>query len=238
MRSLRHLPTLEEGDASRSPARRRRTARPSSSAWSHIRWEHRREPARLSLVGRRSMSLPRHVRRRARLALPARSVRLDRAVDAAASSAGCSTSERPLPLRILAAIGGHVLGILVPRSWTEALGISELALPLASCSRRYALGCRGSSPASRSWSTADSASRAWCDDARSDLVLYRVLVVVIFFGMLATVWGTLIDRYAYRETGQPLAPRDLHPPAAGDADGECVLHLPGPRAPAWLLFAV
>ena len=26
---------------------------------------------------------------------------------------------------ILAAIGGHVLGILVPRSWTEAVGISD-----------------------------------------------------------------------------------------------------------------
>ena len=26
---------------------------------------------------------------------------------------------------ILAALGGHVLGILVPRSWTEAVGIDE-----------------------------------------------------------------------------------------------------------------
>ena len=35
---------------------------------------------------------------------------------------------------------------------------------------------------------------------RSDLVLYPVLAATILFGMLATVWGTAVDHYAYRDT--------------------------------------
>jgi nitrate reductase gamma subunit len=38
---------------------------------------------------------------------------------------------------------------------------------------------------------------------RSDLVLYPVLATVIVLGMFATVWGSIIDGYDYRETVSP-----------------------------------
>jgi nitrate reductase gamma subunit len=104
---------------------------------------------------------------------------------------------------LLAAIGGHVLGILVPRSWTEAVGIDDtvyhwFAVVAGTLSglaivaglavlvyRRLRIG------------------RVRVTTIRSDVVLYPVLVASIVFGMLATVWGSAADRYAYRETVSP-----------------------------------
>jgi nitrate reductase gamma subunit len=119
--------------------------------------------------------------------------------------------ERPLLLAgsvlfhfgLLAAIGGHVLGILVPRSWTEKVGINDtvyhwFAVVAGTLSgvaivvgftilvyRRLRVG------------------RVRVTTTRSDLVLYPVLTVTIAFGMLATVWGSAADRYLYRETVSP-----------------------------------
>jgi nitrate reductase gamma subunit len=101
---------------------------------------------------------------------------------------------------ILAAIGGHVLGILVPRSWTETVGISDslyhwLAV-LAGTLSGVAIVAGFAILIYRRFRI----PRVRATTTRSDLVLYPILVAVIFFGMLATVWGTAIDRYAYRET--------------------------------------
>jgi nitrate reductase gamma subunit len=104
---------------------------------------------------------------------------------------------------ILAAIGGHVLGILVPRSWPGAVGIGDrpyhwisvvaggsagAAIVLGFCVlvyRRLRVG------------------RVRATTIRSDLVLYPVLAATIAFGMLATVWGSAIDEHLYRETVSP-----------------------------------
>lgn len=104
---------------------------------------------------------------------------------------------------LLAAIGGHVVGILVPGSWTEAVGISDtvyhwfavIAGTLSGIAivvglaflvyRRLRIG------------------RVRVTTTRSDLVLYPVLIATIVFGMLATSWGSAADRYAYRETVSP-----------------------------------
>ncbi len=139
---------------------------------------------------------------------------------------------------ILAAIGGHVLGILVPRSWTEALGISDslyhwLAV-LAGTLSGAAVVAGFAILVYRRFRI----PRVSATTTRSDLVLYPVLVVVIFFGMLATVWGTLIDRYAYRETVSPwfrgiftLQPQEM---LMANASFVFQAH----ALTAWLLFAV
>jgi nitrate reductase gamma subunit len=103
-------------------------------------------------------------------------------------------------LGILAAIGGHVLGILVPRSWTEAVGVGDslyhwLAVLAGVLSGAAIVGGLAILLYRRS-----RIPRVRATTTRSDLVLYPVLVVVILFGMLATAWGTAVDRYAYRET--------------------------------------
>lgn len=104
---------------------------------------------------------------------------------------------------LLAAIGGHVLGILVPRSWTGAVGIHEtayhwLAVVAGSVSggaivaglavlvyRRLRIG------------------RVRVTTTGSDLVLYPLLFAAIVLGMLATAWGSAADHYLYRETVSP-----------------------------------
>lgn len=104
---------------------------------------------------------------------------------------------------LLAAVGGHVFGILVPRSWTEAVGVGDslyhwFAVVAGSVSgaavvvgfaillyRRLRIG------------------RVRATTTPSDLVLYPVLAAAILLGMLATVWGSAVDRYAYRETVSP-----------------------------------
>lgn len=139
---------------------------------------------------------------------------------------------------LLAAIGGHVLGILVPRSWTEAVGVSDslyhwvavLAGTLAGVAivagfailvyRRLRI------PRVRGTTT------------RSDLVLYPVLAVVIAFGMLATLWGTLVDRYAYRETVSPWFRGifTLQPQTALMENAAFIFQ--AHALTAWLLFAI
>ena len=101
---------------------------------------------------------------------------------------------------ILAAIGGHVLGILVPRSWTETFGISDsvyhwLAVVAGTLSGAAVVAGFGILVYRRI-----RLGRVRATTSRGDLALYPVLGVVILFGMLATVWGTAIDRYAYRSS--------------------------------------
>ena len=139
---------------------------------------------------------------------------------------------------LLAAIGGHVLGILVPRSWTETIGVSDsvyhwLAVILGSAAgvaiclglaillyRRLSIG------------------RVRVTTTRSDLVLYPVLVAAIVFGMLATVWGGAADRYAYRETVSPwfrgLATLDPHATLMAGAPFVFQAH----AVTTWLLLAI
>jgi nitrate reductase gamma subunit len=105
---------------------------------------------------------------------------------------------------LLAVLGGHVLGIGVPASWTAAVGVSEHAYHLMSVSfgtlsglatiaglaillyRRFAV------PAVRKATTA------------IDKVMYLLLSTAILTGMLNTLGGNLIGGgYDYRATVSP-----------------------------------
>jgi nitrate reductase gamma subunit len=139
---------------------------------------------------------------------------------------------------ILAAIGGHVLGILVPRSWPAAIGIGDhpyhwisvvaggsagAAIVLGFCVLVYRrLRVR----------------RVRATTTRSDLVLYPVLAATVAFGMLATVWGSAIDEHLYRETVSPWF-RGIF---GFDPDGSLIANAPfifqAHAFTAWLLLAI
>jgi nitrate reductase gamma subunit len=139
---------------------------------------------------------------------------------------------------LLAAIGGHVLGILVPRSWTEAVGISDTAY------HRLAVVAGGLAGAALVTGFAILVyrrlriGRVRATTTRSDLVLYPVLAVTIVFGMLATVAGSAIDGHAYRETVSPWF-RGIF---TFDPDASLMTGAPfvfqAHALTAWLLFAV
>ena len=105
---------------------------------------------------------------------------------------------------LLAVLGGHVLGILIPASWTAAVGVSESAYHLASVSLGVLSGLvtiaglaillyrRSTVPAVRKATT------------RLDKLMYTLLSAAILTGMLNTVGSNLIGGgYDYRETVSP-----------------------------------
>ena len=139
---------------------------------------------------------------------------------------------------ILAAVGGHVLGILVPRSWTRTVGVSDDAYHWIAVAAGGIAGVaivlgfgilvyrRLTVPRVRGTTT------------RSDLVLYPVLAATIAFGMLATVWGSAIDEHLYRETVSPwfCGIFTFRPNGSLMADAPFVFQ--AHAFAAWLLFAL
>jgi nitrate reductase gamma subunit len=104
---------------------------------------------------------------------------------------------------ILAAIGGHLVGILVPSPWTEAVGISDDLYHWGAAVLGILSGAAIVAGFSILVYRRVRILRVRAATTRSDLVLYPVLAVTILFGMVATVWGTAIDRYGYRDTVSP-----------------------------------
>ena len=64
-------------------------------------------------------------RGRALLALPARPVRLGSPLEPDAGEPVLKYASTIFHFGVLAAIGGHVLDFLIPRSWTAAVGIND-----------------------------------------------------------------------------------------------------------------
>lgn len=105
-------------------------------------------------------------------------------------------------LGVLAAIGGHVLGLLVPRSWTAAVGISDEAYHVIAVIGGIAAGgavCVGFAllvyrrlrfPRVRVTTT------------RADVIVFALLALGIVTGMLATLTN-IGDVVHYRESVGP-----------------------------------
>lgn len=105
-------------------------------------------------------------------------------------------------LGVLAAIGGHVLGLLVPRSWTAAVGISDSAYHVIAVVGGIAAGgavCFGFAllvyrrlrfPRVRVTTT------------RADVIVFALLAAGIITGMLATLTN-IGDVVHYRESVGP-----------------------------------
>ena len=104
---------------------------------------------------------------------------------------------------ILAAIGGHLLGILVPRSLVENVGVSDGAYHWIAMLAGGIAGAAIVAGFTILVYRRVRVGRVRVTTSRSDLVLYPVLAATIVFGMLATAWGTAVDHYAYRETVSP-----------------------------------
>jgi len=139
---------------------------------------------------------------------------------------------------ILAAIGGHVLGILVPRSWTSAVGIGDDAYHWIAVSAGGLAGAAIVLGFAVLVYRRLRVHRVRVTTTRSDLVLYPVLAATIVFGMLATVWGSAIDEHLYRETVSPWF-RGIF---SFRPDGELIAGAPfifqAHAFTAWLLLAI
>jgi nitrate reductase gamma subunit len=140
----------------------------------------------------------------------------------------------------LAAIGGHVLGILIPISWTREVGLSDDAYHVISAVGGIAAGAavilgfivlalrRARFPRVRATTT------------HMDLAVFGLLAIVIVAGMLCTLTSNLGEEIHYRETVAPyfrsLFALDPRPElmTGGEVTLIFQLHVIG----AWLLYAL
>jgi nitrate reductase gamma subunit len=104
---------------------------------------------------------------------------------------------------ILAVIGGHVLGILIPAGVTEAVGIDEDAYHVISLVAGGTAGIVMTAGFLILLYRRAAVPRVRATTSRGDLVMYPILTVAIVTGMLATFGSNLITSYDYRETVAP-----------------------------------
>ncbi|MFI9507819.1 respiratory nitrate reductase subunit gamma [Nocardia sp. NPDC052566] len=105
---------------------------------------------------------------------------------------------------MLGVIGGHVLGVLIPQSWTDAVGISEHLYHVVAVSAGSIAGLAvvaGIGILLYRRCTVPAVRRA---TTRNDKLMYVLLTGALVTGLLNTVgsnllWGT----YNYRETVSP-----------------------------------
>ena len=105
----------------------------------------------------------------------------------------------------LAAIGGHVLGLLIPKSWTEAIGISEPAYRwISAIGGALAGGVCVLGFVGLVYRRATNA-RVKRTTSRTDLLVYLLLTVLIGLGCWLTFAHNLLtsDPYDYRESISP-----------------------------------
>lgn len=105
-------------------------------------------------------------------------------------------------LGILGAIGGHVLGILVPHSWTDAVGISDSAYHVVAVIGGVTAGAAVCVGFAMLVYRRLRFPRVRVTTTRADVVTFALLALAIVTGMLATLTN-VGDSVPYRETVAP-----------------------------------
>lgn len=137
-----------------------------------------------------------------------------------------------------AAIGGHVLGVLIPASWTDAAGISEDAYHVISAVGGLVAGLAvAAGLAILVWRRA-RIPRVRVTTRRMDVAVFALLALGIVTGMAVTVLNSVADNIDYRETVAPwfrsLFALDPDVEAMAGAHWVSQLHVTA----VWLLYAL
>jgi nitrate reductase gamma subunit len=104
---------------------------------------------------------------------------------------------------VLAVIGGHVLGILIPPGVTSAVGVHEHLYHLIALVAGGTAGTAMSVGFVILLYRRFAAPRVRATTSRGDLVMYAVLTVAVATGMIATFGANLVTPYHYREVVSP-----------------------------------
>lgn len=138
----------------------------------------------------------------------------------------------------LGAIGGHVVGILVPHAWTDAIGLSESNYHVIAASGGVAAG--GAATLGfllLIWRRARF-PRVRVTTTRMDVAVFAVLAAAIGTGMWTTLHGTLGEQVLYRESVAPwfrgLLALDPEPGLMTDVPFAFQLHV----TLVWALYAL
>jgi nitrate reductase gamma subunit len=104
---------------------------------------------------------------------------------------------------ILGVFGGHLMGIGIPMSWTDFVGITESAYHMVSVIGGLVTGimtCTGIAILLYRRITVSAVRKA---TTTNDKVMYVLLVLVLITGMWNTIGGNVFGTYNYRETVSP-----------------------------------
>ena len=105
---------------------------------------------------------------------------------------------------ILAALGGHVMGLFVPKSWTEEVGFHETAYHAMSLTLGVIAGCGTVIGLSILIYRRRTVGPVFSATTRNDKAMYVVLSATILAGLLTTVLSNLTGHpHDYRETVSP-----------------------------------
>jgi nitrate reductase gamma subunit len=139
---------------------------------------------------------------------------------------------------ILAVIGGHVLGILIPAGVTEAVGIDDDAYHAIAVVAGGTAGLAMTAGFVILLYRRAAVPRVRATTSRGDLVMYPLLTIAIATGMIATFGANLVDPYSYRETVSPWFRGifTFRPHADEMADAPLLFQLHATSV--WLLYAV
>ncbi|WP_040811729.1 respiratory nitrate reductase subunit gamma [Nocardia concava] len=105
---------------------------------------------------------------------------------------------------MLGVIGGHVLGVLIPESWTDAVGISEGAYHVVAVSAGSVAGLAVIAGIAILLYRRITVSAVRQATTGNDKAMYSLLAAALITGLLNT-WGSnlLWGSYNYRETVSP-----------------------------------
>ncbi|WP_337061485.1 respiratory nitrate reductase subunit gamma [Kineococcus sp. G2] len=105
---------------------------------------------------------------------------------------------------ILAALGGHVIGLGIPASWTEAVGITEHAYHFVAVSIGAVAGFCTLTGLAILIYRRRTVGPVFSATTRNDKFMYVVLTATILFGISNTVLGNVIGQASdYRTTVSP-----------------------------------
>ena len=103
----------------------------------------------------------------------------------------------------LAAIGGHVLGILIPASWTEAAGIDEDLYHVISAVGGLTAGVAVTFGLIVLIFRRVRFPRVRVTTTRMDVALFALLAAAIVTGMAVTILNNVTEEIHYRESAAP-----------------------------------
>ena len=103
---------------------------------------------------------------------------------------------------ILVVVVGHVIGLLIPESWTHAIGLSEHGYHVQAVLLGTIAGIATLTGASLLIYRRRTRGPVFLATTANDKVMYLVLVLAIVAGLCATALGSGVvgDAYNYRET--------------------------------------
>lgn len=108
-------------------------------------------------------------------------------------------------LGILAVVGGHVLGLLIPETWTNAVGLSEDAYHIIAVGLGFIAGAATLTGIALLIYRRRTYGPVFTATTKNDKLMYIFLLVAICLGLLTTIVGSglLGHSYNYRETVSP-----------------------------------